>query len=257
MNDDNTRTVRSQFGAHASDYVDSAVHAQGASLQRLIELTNPQAEWIVSDIATGGGHTALRFAPHVRRVVACDLTRRMLLAARGHFERHGSEQIAVCQVDAEALPYPDGAFDLVTCRIAAHHFGSVNAFLQEARRVLKPAGFLALTDNVSSGEVKAAQYYNTFEKLRDPSHGWAYSLQDWLSFFPSSGLEVRHYEAERKEMDFDEWADRMGVTSDDLHRLHAMLINGPEPLKEWLRPRTIGRRLVFDLGEAIIIGQKI
>jgi ubiquinone/menaquinone biosynthesis C-methylase UbiE len=257
MNDDRTHKIQTQFGSHASAYVESAVHAQGESLQRLVDLTAPQPDWLMLDIATGGGHTAQRFAPHVRRVTACDLTRRMLLAGRGHFEQHGFGQIAICQANAEALPHPAGTFDLVTCRIAAHHFGNVNAFLQEVTRVLKPAGLLALVDNVSSEEVRAAQYYNTFEKLRDPSHGWAYSVEDWLSFFPSSGLHVRHHEAAHKEIDFDEWADRMGVAGDDLHRLHAMLVNAPQPMKDWLRPRTVGRRLMFALAEAIIIGQKV
>jgi ubiquinone/menaquinone biosynthesis C-methylase UbiE len=256
MNDDKTRTIQNQFGAHASEYVDSAVHAKGYSLQRLIELTAPRPEWIVLDIATGGGHTARRFAPHVRQVIASDVTHRMLLAARGNFEKHDLHQITVQQANAEALPYPDEAFDLVTCRVAAHHFGNVNVFLEEARRVLKPAGLLALADNISSEEARTAQYLNIFDKLRDPSHGWAYSLQDWLSFFPSSGLQVNHHEVHHKWIDFDEWADRMGVAGDDLHRLRALLLQAPKPVADWLQPRRVGHRLTFMLAEAIVIGQK-
>jgi ubiquinone/menaquinone biosynthesis C-methylase UbiE len=257
MNDDKTRTIQNQFGAHASEYIDSAVHAQGYSLQRLIELTAPQPEWIVLDIATGGGHTALRFAPHVRRVIASDVTHRMLLAARKHFERRDFGQIGVCQNNAEALPHPDGLFDLVTCRVAAHHFSNVNTFLNEASRVLKPAGILALADNITSEETGAARYLNLFDKLRDPSHGWAYSLQDWLSFFPSSGFQVTHHEVDHKAIDFDEWAERMGVAGDDLHRLRALLLQAPRPVADWLQPRQVGQRLTFMLAEAIIIGQKV
>jgi len=257
MSDDRTRKVQTQFGSHASAYVESAVHAQGESLQRFLDLTVPKSDWIVLDIATGGGHTARQFAPHVRQVIASDVTHRMLLAARGNFEKHALGQVAVQQANADALPYPDETFDLVTCRIAAHHFRNVNVFLEEARRVLKPAGLLALADNVSSEEARTAQYLNTFDKLRDPSHGWAYSLQDWLSFFPSSGLQVKHHEMFHKRIDFDEWADRMGVAGDDLHRLRALLLQAPKSASEWLQPRQIGQRLTFMLAEAIIIGQKV
>ena len=60
----------------------STVHAQGESLARLVELTNPQPTWIVLDVSTGAGHTALAFAPHVAHVVATDLTPQMIEAAR-------------------------------------------------------------------------------------------------------------------------------------------------------------------------------
>ena len=70
--------VQQQFGAHAAAYATSTVHAKGASLGRLVELVKPQPQWQALDIATGAGHTAAAFAPHVARVVASDLTEEML-----------------------------------------------------------------------------------------------------------------------------------------------------------------------------------
>jgi protein-L-isoaspartate O-methyltransferase len=52
----------------------AAVHAQGPGLARLVELTQPQPEWRVLDVATGAGHTAFAFAPFVREVTAVDIT---------------------------------------------------------------------------------------------------------------------------------------------------------------------------------------
>ena len=49
---------------------------------------------------------------------------------------------------AEALPFEDATFDLVTSRIAPHHFESIPTFLDGTRRVLKPGGRFALVDNV-------------------------------------------------------------------------------------------------------------
>jgi len=45
------------------------------------------------------------------------------------------------------LPF-GGAFDLVTCRIAAHHFADIGRFLRESARALRPGGLLAVVDNV-------------------------------------------------------------------------------------------------------------
>ena len=69
--------VQQQFGAHAAAYSTSTVHAKGASLARLVELVKPQPDWRALDIATGSGHTAAAFAPHVSRVTASDITGEM------------------------------------------------------------------------------------------------------------------------------------------------------------------------------------
>src|SRR5947207_11761367 len=89
----NKDAVRQQYGAHAEAYVTSPVHAKGASLSRLVELTRPQPDWIVLDVSTGGGHTALAFAPHVRQVIAADLTPEMLAAAEKHAREQGATNI--------------------------------------------------------------------------------------------------------------------------------------------------------------------
>ena len=70
--------VQQQFGAHAAAYATSVVHAKGASLGRLVELVKPESHWQALDIATGAGHTAAAFAPHVARVIASDITDEML-----------------------------------------------------------------------------------------------------------------------------------------------------------------------------------
>ena len=78
-----------RFGRFAKGYVTSKSHARGVELDRLIEIAQPQSSWIVLDIATGGGHTALKFAPFVRRVVATDISSKMLTAARTFISRSG------------------------------------------------------------------------------------------------------------------------------------------------------------------------
>lgn len=74
--------VQAQFGAAAEAYVQSAGHAQGRDLQQMVALSGATPASTVLDVATGGGHTALAFAPHVQEVVASDLTERMLEKAR-------------------------------------------------------------------------------------------------------------------------------------------------------------------------------
>jgi SAM-dependent methyltransferase len=64
----------------------------------------------------------------------------MLAAAEGYARQHGLTNITFRQVDAEALPFPDRSFDVVTCRFGVMFFPNVGQALRETRRVLKPSG---------------------------------------------------------------------------------------------------------------------
>src|SRR6476469_6894089 len=114
--------AQERFGKFAQGYVESKGHASGDDLARLIELVQPQPDWLMLDVATGGGHTALKFAPLVKKVVALDLTPQMLEAAEKFITSKGVTNVEFKQGDAENLPFEANTFDLVTCRIAPHNF---------------------------------------------------------------------------------------------------------------------------------------
>ena len=259
--------VQAQFGANAANYASSAVHATGASLARLVELVGPRSTWAALDIATGAGHTAAAFAPHVASVIASDLTPQMLLEAAKLATAKGFANMTTAPADAEALPFADAAFDLVTCRIAPHHFPDIPTFVSEAQRVLRPGGTFALVDNVapdaattpdfSKAELRDADLtYNAFEKIRDPSHGRALTTGAWLEIAADSGLEIVHTEHQLKAMDFDTWCRTMAVPSDQVPRLAAMLREAKPALAAFLRPTETDGHLAFTLAELILIAKK-
>lgn len=258
--------VKKQFGANAAKYVDSKVHAKGASLQRLIDLVQPQPDWQVLDVATGAGHTALTFAPHVAHVTVTDLTPQMLEKAAALAQERGVENVSFELADAEDLGGENGRFHCVTCRIAPHHFPDIPKFISEAHRVLRDGGIFAVVDNVVPGthlrgkkaklQREAGNYVNAFEKLRDPSHVRCLSIGEWEHGFKKAGFTNIHSETAPKEMDFDWWAERMNVSADDITRLRAMLVQAPKEVEEFLTPQFSGDRIKFYLREAIIIGRK-
>ena len=134
--------VQQQFGSNAANYVTSSVHAKGASLERMVDLVAPRPDWHGLDIATAAGHTAFAFAPHVKTVIASDLTPEMLVEARALAEKRGLTNVDFAQADAEALPFEADRFDFVTCRIAPHHFPNVAAFVAEVLASSNPAACL-------------------------------------------------------------------------------------------------------------------
>jgi ubiquinone/menaquinone biosynthesis C-methylase UbiE len=205
--------TQARFGQYAQAYVESQSHAQGTDLERFLELARPRPDWIVLDVATGGGHTALRFAPHVARVVACDLTPAMLQAARTFIGSQGSSNVDFLTSDAENLPFAANMFDLVTCRIAPHHFPDCFRFVQECARVLKSGGRLLVEDHLVPEDDRAARYIDAFERLRDPSHHRIYADYEWRGMFLDAGLTVESSEMLVKSGEkLVPWARRQGCS---------------------------------------------
>jgi ubiquinone/menaquinone biosynthesis C-methylase UbiE len=245
--------VQEQFGRNAESYLTSKPHAQGKSLDRLIALTRPQPDWRVLDVATGGGHVAYAFAPHVARVWATDITDQMIALVRGEAAKKGLSNIRTAYAKAEALSFDDASFDLVTCRIAPHHFDSIPAFVAEVHRVLKPGGLFGLVDNVVvPGSV--GDFVNAFERFRDPSHLRAWTMQEWRDALATQDFAIAHEEELDKVMEFAPWASRHDRTMQAF--LRAMLAQAGADAKASLDPQGSGDALTFHLREGLFIARK-
>lgn len=245
--------VQEQFGATARTYLTSKPHAQGKSLDRLVELTRPKPDWHALDVATGAGHTAYTFAPHVARVWATDITDEMLNLVREEAGKRGLANLRVAYAKAEALPFEDATFDLVTCRIAPHHFDSIPAFLDETRRVLKPSGTVALVDNVVPDDT-VGDYINAFERFRDPSHIRAWSMDEWRDALRQHGFAVAHEEQLAKTMEFSSWASRHDATMQRL--LRGLLAQVTPDVAAVLAPQDKAGELTFRLSEGVFIARR-
>ena len=202
---------KARYTQFADGYVTSETHARGSDLDRLLAIAQPQPHWQALDIATGGGHTALKFAPHVAHVIASDLTPRMLEKAQQFIvERNSAANVSFELADAENLPFERDRFHLVTCRIAPHHFPDVERFLRECARVLLPGGALILQDQVLPPAAAAARLVEDFERLRDPSHNRAFNAAQWRVMCRAAGFTVEHSEQYIKRHDFLPWAAPSG-----------------------------------------------
>lgn len=255
---------RERYGRYAQRYVTSPAHSQGTDLERLVAVSVPQSDGTVLDLATGGGHTALRFAPLVSRVVATDLVLRMVEAARKHISAQGVDNVTYANADVADLPFPNATFGLVTCRIAPHHFVDCARFLQECARVLRPptaahpGGMLIVQDHVLPDDYEAGRYVDAFERLRDPSHNRAYTEREWIEMFRDADLSVVHTEQLVKDHPFLAWAERQDCTPQVIERLTTMIELAPEAVREWMQPRAFGSPQAAFTGHHIIIaGRKL
>ena len=251
---DSKALSKARYTRFADGYVTSETHAHGSDLERLLAIVQPQSHWIALDIATGGGHTALKFAPFVAQVIASDLTPRMLERARRFIvEERGIDNVRFEQADAENLPFETNRFDLATCRIAPHHFPDAQRFVNECARVLKPAGVFMLQDQVLPRDKEAARFVDQFERLRDPSHNRAYHEGEWQAMFARAGFIVEHSEHYLKRHDFIPWARRQGNDAAAIAALIQMLREAPLAAREWMDPQNWGGEKATFLNRHILL----
>lgn len=201
--------VEKQFGNMADAYLTSSVHAQGQDLITIKEMTSRYVSAKVLDIGCGAGHVSYAVAPVAKKVIAYDLSEKMLAVVATSANERDLHNIEIQQGIAEKLAFEDNTFDIVITRFSAHHWSDVLAALAEINRVLTPSGIAVIVDIVAPENALNDTLLQTVELLRDASHVRDYSLSEWKSMFATSGFVLESENNWKLVMQFKEWIKRM------------------------------------------------
>jgi SAM-dependent methyltransferase len=193
--------VTDVWSQRADAFRESPTHRAGPDLDLLVEWCEPGPDVKVLDVATGGGHVARRLREEGCTVVSADPAPGMK---------------ADVLAPADHLPFEDGSFDVVTCRIAAHHFSDIRAAVQEMARVSNR--LLVIEDNLFRGE-----HVEEAERLRDPTHVRCYSEDEWKDLITAAGFEVEQVERFDRRQSVDAWLERVDTPPDAAARIRELL----------------------------------
>ncbi|HEY6068732.1 MAG TPA: methyltransferase domain-containing protein [Gaiellaceae bacterium] len=189
------------WSERAAAFRESPTHREGPDLDLVVEWSEPGTGVRALDIATGGGHVARRLREEGCTVVTLD-------------PAPGMEPDVVAP--AESLPFEDASFDVVTCRIAAHHFTDVRMAVAEMARVTRR--LVVVEDNVFVDErVEEA------ERLRDPTHVRCYSEDEWREHLAAAGLEVLQLRRFERRPNLEDWLSRVDTPSDEAKVIRDLL----------------------------------
>ena len=139
--------------------------------------------------------------------------------------------------DEHEMPFGTTEFDLVTCRVAAHHFSNHAALFAEVERVLAPGGCFAFQDHSLPEHTATGVFVDSFQRLRDPSHVRARSAADWIAAVQAAGLVVERHEIVDKHHDFAEWCAGRDCDVETMAALTAHARRLPRMAAEWLSPK--------------------
>ena len=183
------------------------------------------------DVATGTGIFARALSDAgCSSVLGIDATIEMLDQARDTEPTVDSNAPAYLQCDAASMPFPDDSFDLVTCRLAVHHFAHPQIQLQEMARVCKPGGKVVVVDLVSVGDTKAAAEHNRLEILRDPSHTQALFrlcnlvANEKLKVVNSSNCDMDKIPRIEVLMDLEAWMESTNTLNDAREEIRTSML---------------------------------
>ena len=186
------------WSERAEAYRESDAHRQGRDLDLFAEWAEGET---ALDVATGGGHVANRLREAGFQVVTID-------------PAPGMKPDVISR--AEEIPFADKSFDVVACRVAAHHFRDPAGALKEMARVSR--SLVLIADNLYLGEPGEEA-----DRLHDPTHVGNYSEEEWRRMFDEAGLDVEAFEREDKRIDFQGWLDRTGTPPQDVDRVRELL----------------------------------
>jgi SAM-dependent methyltransferase len=117
---------------------------------------------------------------------------------------------------ATKLPFDDASFDVVACRVAAHHFEDVERAVAEMSRV--SSSLVLVADNLNLGDVVEGA-----ERLRDSTHVRCLTADEWRDLLGRARLVVEEARVFEKRIEIEGWLARAGCSGERAERVRELL----------------------------------
>ena len=200
--------VRARFAGTAPRAAEEQSARSAALAERLRRFVTLGGSERVLDVGTGVGAVAIALAPHVAEVTGVDVVPEVLDQAREL--ARGVENVRFAEADAGRLPFPVGAFDLVTCVRTLHHVARPELVVAELARVVRPGGRILVVDQLAPPDPVAAAALERFERARDASFVRLLPEVDLRHLFEANDLVLERAQVDREPRDVERYLELAG-----------------------------------------------
>jgi SAM-dependent methyltransferase len=133
-------------------------------IQQRLSLASPVRRAL--DVACGTGLSTVALKPVAQEIVGTDISEEMIRLAPV------DPQITYVVAPAEALPFPDAEFDLLTL-CAALHWLDAAVFFREARRVLRVGGHMVIYEHAFAGRMEEnPAFHSWLKRVHRKNYPW-------------------------------------------------------------------------------------
>ena len=179
--------IISQFTRQSRPFAENQAHSANQSFEVFRELGHFSGTEKVIDVGCGPGLVSHYLSQFVGEVVGIDLTPAMVDLANETALKSKISNASFMQGNMSLLPFPAQHFDAAVTRYTFHHLENPQIAFSEMVRVTRSGGKVIVVD-VSPEESKRSSY-DTFERLRDPSHTSALISSELETLGKLHGLE--------------------------------------------------------------------
>lgn len=198
--------IRQRFDRLARLYCQTAAQASREQFRTHLHSLDWTAVRTALDVACGPAALAVLVAERAERVFALDVAAEMLHQGRQVCRRECRSNVVFVQGTADALPFTDGAADLVTCGFVFPALAQPQRALAEMRRVLRPGGRALLLDVVAPEDPSAAVCLSEVETLHQGVPAEIFPPSRFQAMFRTAGLRLADCQLWKTAVRFADWA---------------------------------------------------
>jgi SAM-dependent methyltransferase len=202
------RSIRDEFTHQTETFARSPAMTSATALGTIVDLVpeDPEARWL--EVACGPAAVGRTLSRRVGSVHGVDMTPAMIEKAREEAGRQGLANADFSLGDATALEFGDASFDGALTRFSLHHIPVPGRVVAEMARVVRPGGWVILSDHLTDEDGDAAAWHEEIERLRDPSHWACLTARRIRALGEAAGLELDQEQIIPFELDFEGWRER-------------------------------------------------
>lgn len=161
-------------------------------LNRILDVLSIQEDDKILDLGTGNGYLAFAIAEkHPKTtVVGLDIVSKTLEQNKELALKQGILNLEFIDYDGMTFPFKSNTFNWIVTRYALHHFPNIQYTFNEIARILKPNGFIFISDPTTNS-IDTNGFVDSYMQLKDDGHNKFYSLTEFIKFASNSKMEFK------------------------------------------------------------------